>query len=177
MVLKTAEILSFWSTEVNGCSLLLVSYSPSLDVNYAFVTERAYSHSGRHEMNLDDEGFTEMSDCVWEKLRMGGGLKECSVLCLITPLCVTRIHTLRLLSQQPQHVVRHSVQIYVCHRGVFTVWAAECRCVRIYCFAFRDCENHMIMYFHLAACHLSDKFLTGNRARIARAYVRWQNCM
>lgn len=121
---------------------ILVSYSPSLDVNYAFVTERAYSHSGRHEMNLDDEGFTEMSDCVWEKLRMGGGLKECSVLCLITPLCVTRIHTLRLLSPQPQHVVRHSVQIYVCHRGVFAVWAAECRCVRIYCFAFRDWKSH-----------------------------------
>lgn len=44
--------------------LLLVSYFLTLDVNYALVTERAYSHSGRHEMNLDDEGFTEMSDCI-----------------------------------------------------------------------------------------------------------------
>jgi len=44
--------------------LPLVSFFPTLDVNYALVTERAYSHSGRHEMNLDDEGFTEMSDCV-----------------------------------------------------------------------------------------------------------------
>lgn len=72
---------------------MFTTFSKSLDVNYVFVTERAYSHSGRHEMNLDDEGFTEMSDCVWEELRMGGGLKECSVLCLITPLCVTRTHT------------------------------------------------------------------------------------
>lgn len=151
--------------------LLLVSYS---NVNYAFVTERAYSHSGRHEMNLDDEGFAEMSDCVWEDLRMGGGLKECSVPRLITPLCVTRIHTLRLLSQQPQHVVRHSVQTYV------SQWCVHCLSVGVCEFIVLCSETVQIAWFwifHLAACHLSDKFLTGNRARIVCALVIWQNCM
>lgn len=83
-VLKTAEILSVWKKKMDlnfAVVLLLVSYFLTLDVNYALVTERAYSHSGRHEMNLDDEGFTEMSDCIWEELRMGGGLNECSVYC------------------------------------------------------------------------------------------------
>jgi len=65
--LKTAfrNTVSLKKMDLNfALFLLLVSFFPTLDVNYASVTERAYSHSGRHEMNLDDEGFTEMSDCV-----------------------------------------------------------------------------------------------------------------